>query len=75
MKSSNNIFRFEGKHIVVAGGTSGIGLAVARTIKELGGVVTIIGRNSELLNTIKLDGFNIINHDLFELSSLNQLAV
>lgn len=34
------------KKIVVAGGTSGIGLATALKFKELGGIVTVTGRNA-----------------------------
>jgi NAD(P)-dependent dehydrogenase (short-subunit alcohol dehydrogenase family) len=71
---TDNFFSFEGKHVVVAGGTSGIGLATARNIKELGGAVTIIGRNSVLLSELQVDGFRVINHDLFELDSFKDLV-
>jgi len=37
------------KKIVVAGGTSGIGLATARKFKLQGGIVTVTGRNAEKL--------------------------
>ena len=37
------------KKIVVAGGTSGIGLATALKFKELGGIVTVTGRNADKL--------------------------
>lgn len=74
MKLSENFFSFEGKHVVVAGGTSGIGLATARNIKELGGIVTIVGRNPALLTELQGNGFRVINHDLFELDTFKDLA-
>ena len=37
----------QGKKIVVAGGTSGIGLAAAQRFMQLGGEVTVTGRNAE----------------------------
>ena len=74
MEALNNFFSFEGKHVVVAGGTSGIGLAVARNVKELGGNVTIIGRNPDLLDGLKADGFKVIQQDLSNLESLKELA-
>lgn len=38
---------FEGKTIVITGGTQGIGFAVATQCVELGGKVVLIGRNKE----------------------------
>jgi NAD(P)-dependent dehydrogenase (short-subunit alcohol dehydrogenase family) len=37
-------------HVVVIGGTSGIGLAAARRLDAGGATVTIVGRDSEKLN-------------------------
>src|ERR1700761_6944891 len=39
----------QNKKIVVAGGTSGIGLATALKFQQLGGIVTVTGRNAERL--------------------------
>ena len=46
-----NIFTmtFKDKKIVVAGGTSGIGLATAQRFQQQGAVVTVTGRNAEKL--------------------------
>ena len=38
-----------GRHVVIAGGTSGIGLAVARLVARAGAEVTLIGRDAERL--------------------------
>lgn len=40
---------YEGKHAVITGGGSGIGLAVARVLVDKGASVTINGRNAERL--------------------------
>lgn len=42
---------FEGKTIVITGGTQGIGFAVATQCVELGGKVVLIGRNKEKAET------------------------
>jgi NAD(P)-dependent dehydrogenase (short-subunit alcohol dehydrogenase family) len=39
----------KGRHVVVVGGTSGIGLAVARYVARAGAEVTIVGRDAERL--------------------------
>jgi NAD(P)-dependent dehydrogenase (short-subunit alcohol dehydrogenase family) len=69
-----DFFSFENKHIVIAGGTSGIGLAVANLVKKQGGKVTIIGRDLLKLEELKSQGFECIQHDLFDIDSLLELA-
>ncbi len=58
------MFRFDGKHVVIAGGTSGIGLAVAQRVKELGASVTILGRDEARLQELREHGFHCYAIDL-----------
>jgi len=46
-----DIFRLDGKKVLVTGGGSGIGFAVARLICEYGGSVVISGRRPDVLET------------------------
>ncbi len=63
---------FEGKSVLVTGGTSGIGLEIAKKFLSLGAKVTITGRNIDKLNAIKKE---IQNESLFvtewDISSTN----
>ncbi|MEW9854320.1 SDR family NAD(P)-dependent oxidoreductase [Novosphingobium sp. M1R2S20] len=43
---------FSGRHAVITGASSGIGLATARRIAELGGKVTLLARRSDVLGSI-----------------------
>lgn len=43
---------FDGKVILVTGGSSGIGAEIARHLATLGGKVAIVGRNAERLNEV-----------------------
>lgn len=45
-----------GKHALVTGGGTGIGLAIAKTLAEAGAVVTITGRRQEVLDEVAGDG-------------------
>ena len=44
----------QGAHVVVLGGSSGIGLATARAVAEAGGQVTIVGRDRDRLDRARL---------------------
>jgi NADP-dependent 3-hydroxy acid dehydrogenase YdfG len=44
---------FENKKVIVAGGSSGIGLAVANLLARKKATVTITGRNAEKLNKVE----------------------
>ena len=44
---------FNGQHIVVTGGSSGIGLVTARLLAKRGAAVTLIARRSDQLEAAK----------------------
>ena len=45
----------EGKHAIVTGGGTGIGLAIARDLASAGATVTITGRRQEVLDAVAAD--------------------
>ena len=45
----------EGKVVMITGGSSGIGEAAARRIAEAGGVVLLVARSAEALNTLRAE--------------------
>jgi NAD(P)-dependent dehydrogenase (short-subunit alcohol dehydrogenase family) len=53
----------QNKKIIVAGGSSGIGLATAEMLKEAGALVTVTGRNEEKLNRAKTLGLSAAQVD------------
>ena len=55
------------KHIVIIGGSSGIGLATAKAALNLGAKVTIAGRSLEKLQEVKAS----INNDSLQISQLD----
>jgi 3-dehydrosphinganine reductase len=46
---------FSGQHVLVTGGSSGIGLAIARRLRVLGASVTLVARNPERLSKAQKD--------------------
>lgn len=54
MFSSNNKKSiWKGSHVVITGGSAGLGLAIAKEIIQLGGSVVILARNPERLQEAK----------------------
>lgn len=53
----------QSKKIIVAGGTSGIGLAAAQLFKEAGASVSVTGRDAEKLNAAKRAGLQTAQVD------------
>lgn len=68
--------RFAGKSIVVTGGSSGIGLAVARRIVDEGGRVLITGSNAGRLNDAKArnPGVEVLLNDAGDATAADALA-
>ncbi len=53
-----------GKHVLVTGGTDGIGLAVARALRDKGAVVMVCGRDPARIEHARGEGFVAIEADL-----------
>ncbi len=68
----------EGKHIVITGPTSGLGLATARDLAERGANLTLVARNEEKVNALKDEliersGNTLIRAEVAELSDIEQI--
>lgn len=55
---------FSGKHALVTGGGTGIGLAIARALADHGAQVTITGRRPEVLQKVAGDGLHPLVMDV-----------
>ncbi|KAG1648732.1 D-beta-hydroxybutyrate dehydrogenase [Nymphon striatum] len=53
-----------GKHALVTGGGTGIGLAIAKALAEAGAQVTITGRRIEVLEGIEAEGLHAMTMDV-----------
>jgi len=62
--------RFKDQKVIVAGGTSGIGLATARHFLQQGAIVTITGRKPELLKAAEKEGLNAVLVDSVDREAL-----
>ncbi len=56
--------KLDGKHVVITGGTDGIGLEMARLCRTKGASVTVCGRRADLLEAARMAGMNAISADL-----------
>ena len=68
--------RFTGKHILITGGTSGMGLAGARRIMEEGGAVSVTGMSPQRLDAARRDlpGALVMGNDSAEPADTTILA-
>ncbi len=41
-------FDYSGRHVLITGGTAGIGLAIAHAYRDAGAIVSVTGRKSRL---------------------------
>ena len=60
----------QSKKIIVAGGSSGMGLAAAEMLQARGASITVTGRNEEKLNKAKMLGLSTAQVDSSDVSSL-----
>ena len=56
--------KLAGKQALVTGGTDGIGLEIARQLKDKGAQVAVVGRREDLLDRAQAEGFEPFRADL-----------
>lgn len=66
--------QIDGKLALVTGGTDGIGLWIARLLKQKGASVIVCGRRAELLGSAATEGFEAIAADLSSKKGVTALA-
>jgi uncharacterized oxidoreductase len=66
--------KIEGNTILITGGGSGIGLAMALEFKKLGNEVIVSGRSEDKLAEARAKGLHTFNADMKNLESLQDLA-
>ena len=66
--------KIEGKHVVITGGTDGIGLEIARLCASEGANIIVCGRRAELLKAAQAMGFEAISADLSNPSGCSAFA-
>lgn len=69
--------RFDGKKVFITGGTSGIGLQIAKDFLSEGAIVTITGRNIERLNRVKNEinnnNLHVIEWDIKDINKRDEI--
>lgn len=60
----------QGKHAIVTGGGTGIGLAIARDLAKAGAQVTITGRRADVLENVAGDGLHALQMDVSDEASV-----
>ncbi len=70
--------RYEGKKVVIIGGTSGMGLATAKMLLDGGASVLVTGRSREGLESAQKElgkGATVVSSDARSLTDLDALAI
>ena len=62
-RSNNNALNINSPHIIVIGGTSGLGLALALHHQQLGCQVSVVGHNATKINLINSQHPNIVTYN------------
>ncbi|WP_062432122.1 SDR family oxidoreductase [Herbidospora daliensis] len=63
-----------GNTIFIPGATSGIGLALARALRDKGNTVVVGGRRTELLGELAAEGFGTVRIDTADAASIEQAS-
>nr|WP_062330107.1 SDR family NAD(P)-dependent oxidoreductase [Herbidospora sakaeratensis] len=63
-----------GNTIFIPGATSGIGLALARALRDKGNTVVVGGRRTELLGDLEAEGFGTVRVDTADAASIEQAS-
>lgn len=66
--------KMSGNTILITGGGSGIGLALAEALKRQGNDVIVAGRSKDKLETAKSKGLHVLTVDMTDQSSIQKLA-
>lgn len=75
MKEGNIMGTFAGAHVLVTGGTSGIGAAAAKLYHEAGAEVTITGTRANAAEySAKLEGYRYLQLDIEDGASIDAVA-
>jgi NAD(P)-dependent dehydrogenase (short-subunit alcohol dehydrogenase family) len=68
------VISFPGRHAVITGGASGIGLAIARTLKACGAAVTLLDIDGAALRALAAEGFATCEVDVSDGRAMRRVA-
>lgn len=64
----------KGKHVLLTGGTNGIGKALAFQLRDAGANVVVTGRNAERVAAMRAEGFEVIEAGLSNAAGVDALV-